>query len=114
MDVALTRKTEDLAAELAQNVRTLEELNTAMRSLMKSSMERMLNTEMDVHLGRRQRKGEKGSGLILWSSPWASFAFEAQANGAAFCPLIVSEGKSSFDTVADRFQLSIVLNFVDP
>ncbi len=53
MDVTLTQKTEDLAAELAQNVTTLEELNTAMRSLMKSTMERMLNTEMDVHLGRR-------------------------------------------------------------
>ena len=53
MDVALMKKTDELAAELAQNVTTLEELNTAMRSLMKSTMERMLNTEMDVHLGRR-------------------------------------------------------------
>ena len=75
MDVALTRKTEDLAAELAQNVRTLEELNTAMRSLMKSSMERMLNTEMDVHLGRRQGKRGQVSffglprGRVLLSRP---------------------------------------------
>ena len=53
MDVALMQKTDELAAELAQNVTTLEELNTAMRSLMTSTMERMLNTEMDVHLGRR-------------------------------------------------------------
>jgi transposase-like protein len=53
MDVALMKKTEELAKELAQNSSTLEELNTVMRSLMKSAMERMLNTEMDVHLGRR-------------------------------------------------------------
>lgn len=53
MDVALMKKTEELAKELAQNSPTLEELNTVMRSLMKSAMERMLNTEMDVHLGRR-------------------------------------------------------------
>lgn len=53
MDVALKKKTEELAAELAQNSTTLEELNLVMRSLMKSTMERILNTEMDVHLGRR-------------------------------------------------------------
>lgn len=53
MDVALIKKTEELAAELAQNSTTLEELNLVMRSLMKSTMERILNTEMDVHLGRR-------------------------------------------------------------
>ena len=53
MDVALMKKTEELPKQLAQNSSTLEELNAVMRSLMKSAMERMLNTEMDVHLGRR-------------------------------------------------------------
>lgn len=53
MDVALMKKTDELAKELAQNATTLEDLNNVVRSLMKSTMERMLNTEMDVHLGRR-------------------------------------------------------------
>ena len=53
MDVALLKKTDELAKELAQNSTTLEDLNNVVRSLMKSTMERMLNTEMDVHLGRR-------------------------------------------------------------
>ncbi len=81
MDVALTRKTEDLAAELAQNVRTLEELNTAMRSLMKSSMERMLNTEMDVHLGRRQRKGVRSHSLVF---PVGEFCFRGPGERRCF------------------------------
>lgn len=53
MDGALLKKTDELAAEWAQNVTTLEELNTMMRSLMKSTTERMLNTEIIVHFGRR-------------------------------------------------------------
>ena len=46
---------------MAKNVTSLEELNAMMRSLMKSTMERMLNTETDVHLGRlaREAKQEK-------------------------------------------------------
>jgi putative transposase len=46
----LTKKTQELARELAANSGTLGDLNTAIRSLMKSALEQMLNTEMDVHL----------------------------------------------------------------
>jgi len=38
---------------MATRARTLEDLNGLMRSMMKSALERMLNTELDVHLGRR-------------------------------------------------------------
>ena len=53
MDAILTAKAEQLAGEMATQARTLEDLNGLMRSMMKSALERMLNTEMDVHLGRR-------------------------------------------------------------
>ena len=50
MDAILTMKTQELAKELAANSNSLGDLNTAIRSLMKSALEQMLNTEMDVHL----------------------------------------------------------------
>ena len=42
---------------MAGEARTIEDLNGLMRLMMKSAIERMLNTEMDVHLGRRPAAG---------------------------------------------------------
>jgi putative transposase len=53
MDAILKTQAEQLAHELATQVTTLDDLNGLMRTLMKTALERMLNTEMDVHLGRR-------------------------------------------------------------
>ena len=53
MDAILKTQVEKLANDMAGQATTLEDLNGIMRSLMKSALERMLNTEMDVHLGRR-------------------------------------------------------------
>ena len=52
MDAMLTKKAEELAMEMATQATTLEELNGVMRSLMKTALEKMLNTELEVHLGR--------------------------------------------------------------
>ena len=52
MDANVTKRTEELAKELASQATTLDELNGVMRSLMKSTLETMLNSELDVHLGR--------------------------------------------------------------
>jgi len=52
MDAALRTRAELLASEMAGQAKTAEDLNGLMRLMMKSAMERMLNTEMDVHLGR--------------------------------------------------------------
>ena len=41
------------ATEFASEATTIEDLNGLMRLMMKSGLERMLDTEMDVHLGRR-------------------------------------------------------------
>lgn len=57
MDAKLREKTEALAAEIAGQATTLDELNGLMRTMMKSALEQMLDTEMDVHLGRTQAGG---------------------------------------------------------
>jgi putative transposase len=53
MDASLQSRAEQLAEEFAKEAKTAEDLNGLMRLMMKSALERMLNTEMDVHLGRR-------------------------------------------------------------
>lgn len=53
MDASLQQRAEQLAKEFAGEARTAEELNGFMRLMMKSALERMLNTELDVHLGRK-------------------------------------------------------------
>jgi transposase-like protein len=53
MDAALERKVEELAHEIAGDAKTIQDVNHVLRLMMKSTLERMLDTEMDVHLGRR-------------------------------------------------------------
>jgi putative transposase len=53
MDASLRLRAEQLANEFAGQATTAADLNGLMRLMMKSALERMLNTEMDVHLGRR-------------------------------------------------------------
>lgn len=53
MDALLQSRAQQLATEFANQATTVEELNELMRLMMKSGLERMLDTEMDVHLGRR-------------------------------------------------------------
>jgi putative transposase len=54
MEVTLQTRAEQLANEMAGQARTIEDLNKLMRGMMKAALERMLNTEMDVHLGRKK------------------------------------------------------------
>jgi putative transposase len=53
MDASLRTQAEKLALDMADQAKTVDDLNVLMRTLMKSALERMLNSEMDVHLGRR-------------------------------------------------------------
>lgn len=53
MDEALKLKAEQLAGDIAAQAQTLDDLNGLIRTLMKSALERMLDTEMDLHLGRK-------------------------------------------------------------
>jgi putative transposase len=61
MDAKLTDKAEQLATEIATQAKTLEDLNGLMKLMMKSALERMLNTELDVHLGRKRLAGSPAS-----------------------------------------------------
>ena len=53
MDAILQARAEQLAKEFANQHHTAEDLNGLMRLMMKTALERMLNTELDVHLGRK-------------------------------------------------------------
>jgi transposase-like protein len=53
MDATLERKVEELARQIAEDAKTIGDVNGVLRLMMKSTLERMLDTEMDVHLGRR-------------------------------------------------------------
>ena len=53
MDAILKTQVEKLAKDIAGQASTLDDVNGLMRSLLKTTLERMLNTEMEVHLGRR-------------------------------------------------------------
>jgi len=53
MDASFQSRAEQLASEFAGQATTVEELNGLMQLMMKSGLEQMLNTEMDVHLGRK-------------------------------------------------------------
>ena len=57
MDVALQARAEQLAEEFAAQASTAADLSALMRLMTKAALERMLNTEMDVHLGRRPTRG---------------------------------------------------------
>jgi putative transposase len=57
MDASFRSRAEQLATEFAGQAQTAEDLNGFMRLMMKSALERMLNTELDAHLGRRKAPG---------------------------------------------------------
>lgn len=63
MDAMLTKKAGELAKELAGQATTWDELNGMMRSLMKTAIETMLNSEMKVHLGRAGGVGKDDAEL---------------------------------------------------
>src|SRR5436309_3561129 len=60
MDVSLRTRAEQLASEIAGQARTAADLNGLMRLMMKAALERMLNSEMDVHLGRKTLVADGG------------------------------------------------------
>jgi putative transposase len=60
MEASLRAKAEKLAEEFADQHSTAADLNGFVRMMMKTALERMLNTEMDVHLGRRGTATESG------------------------------------------------------
>ena len=69
MDDALQSRVEVLAREIAGQARTIEDVNGLMRLMMKSALERMLDTEMDVHLGRRPLSNQADESSATATAP---------------------------------------------
>ena len=69
MDASLRSRAEELASEIAGQAKTAEDLNGLMRLMMKSALERMLDTEMDVHLGRRSPPADADQRLAETPAP---------------------------------------------
>ena len=98
---------EQLAREMATQVTTLDDLNGLMRTMMKTALERMLNTEMDVHLGRRtepaatpdnqvlEQQGYLTGELILEDGRRLSFEIQDGAVGAQWNVLAGEAVKST-------------------
>ncbi len=53
MDASLRTRAEELAKDIASQAKTAEDFNSLMQLMMKSTIERILDTEMDFHLGRQ-------------------------------------------------------------
>jgi transposase-like protein len=69
MDATLKTQAEKLARAMATQATTVDDLNGLLRTIMKSALERMLNTEMDVHLGRRTPPVTTDAGLSVDDVP---------------------------------------------
>jgi len=63
MDAVQQSRAEESVQEFANQATTVEELHELMRLMMKCGLERMLDTEMDVHVGRRPMADSATSGL---------------------------------------------------
>lgn len=61
MDVSLQADMERLASRIAAEARTVEDLRSILREMTKATLERILDAEMDVHLGRTNDNGEGDS-----------------------------------------------------
>jgi transposase-like protein len=69
MDAIIKTQVEKLAHDIADQATTLDDLSGLMRTLMKSALERMLNTEMDIHLGRRGQPAEVAAVVAVANAP---------------------------------------------
>jgi putative transposase len=105
MDAALRSRAEQLANEIASQARTADDLNGLMRLMMKSALERMLNTEMDVHLGRQGAEAVVESGPLPSEPPASELA--APESPAAKRPSNRRNGRSRKTVQGDLGELTI-------
>lgn len=69
MDARLLQQAEELASQMAVGVRTIEDVNDVIRLMSKSIIERALDAEMDVHLGRGPGVGTVSVAELPTSAP---------------------------------------------
>lgn len=97
MDAVLKLKAEQLASEIANEAKTLDDVNDLFRTLMKSALERMLDAEMDVHLGRRASPA-----LPTAAAPVSDTAPANRRNGRSKKTVSSEMGDVTIDTPRDR------------
>src|ERR1700681_4661630 len=97
MEDSLRTRAELLASEIAGQAKTAEDLNGLMRLMMKSALERMLNSEMDVHLGR------KALASVADAEPSGS----GMPSATELSALVTSSGKRSFNRRNGRSQKTV-------
>jgi putative transposase len=109
MDASLRTRAEQLANEIASQARTADDLNGLMRMMLKSALERMLNTEMDVHLGRKGEAGVVDGELPPGQPPAAAEASETppakrgnRRNGRSRKTVQGDLGELTIETPRDR------------
>ena len=107
MDALLTAKAELLATEIATQAKTLDDLNGLMKLMMKSALERMLDTEMDVHLGRKKLtvsttdSAEDPGATVAAESP-SDRSAKNRRNGHSSKTVSGELGEFTLDTPRDR------------
>ena len=97
MDATLKLKAEQLAGEIANEAKTLDDVNNLFRTLMKSALERMLDTEMDVHLDRRANAALPAADIAVGGSAPAN-----RRNGRSKKTVSGEMGDITLDTPRDR------------
>ena len=99
MDATLKLKAEQLAGDIATQAKTLDDLNDLLRTLMKSALERMLDTEMDVHLGRKTLAALPA---VVEAEAADQAAAANRRNGRSKKTLRSDRGELTLDTPRDR------------
>jgi putative transposase len=99
MDASLKLKAERFAGDIANQAKTLEDLNELLRTLAKSAMERMLDTEMDVHLGRKTVAPQPA---VITSEVGDQATVANRRNGHSKKTVHGDRGELTLDTPRDR------------
>ena len=107
MDASLRSRAEQLASEMAGQATTIQDLNGLMRLMMKSALERMLDTEMDVHLGRRPAPAAETEAPAAETPPATDEAAPAKRspnrrNGRSQKTVQGDQGELTLSTPRDR------------
>lgn len=109
MDASLTDRVEELAEEIAGQARTVEDLNGLLQQLMKTALQRMLDTELEVHLGRRGggdevagRETEADGTMVTASLTDSARAVKNRRNGYSPKTVQGTSGELRLDIPRDR------------
>jgi len=110
MDASLRARAEQLAEEIAGQAETVDDLNNLMRLMMKSTIQRMLDTEMDVHLGRRPSMAptdestvsNESTSPLVTTEPTMSRKKPNRRNGRSKKTVRSETGKLTIATPRDR------------